>query len=106
MGKFTLEQVLHLKNMGWEFVPTGPRRGWIKYNKNGNPLAREGYREWYADVETILEEEVWKPTMELRVRVKRAFGTHIVEQKFIRVVGSAGLEWRPLPMVDDEGKPL
>ena len=118
MAKFTPEQVLRLKTLGWDFLPTGLNEwDWLKFSKDGIYFAREGDAIWDVDVATVTEpnvEEVWEPTMELRVRQKPSFGSphssYVTEQKFIRVEhdaeGGHSTEWRPLPMVGENGEPL
>lgn len=121
MPKLTREQVLYLKTMGWDFYSTGSNEwDWIKFHMDGTQFARGGDAVWDADVATVIEGassdiEKWEPTVELRIRVIPAFGSphssYVTEQKFVRVsggppCGGGASEWRPLPMVDKDGKPL
>lgn len=120
MPKFTSEQVSKLEALGWDFVPTAPDEyDWLKFANDGEIIARGGDEVWAKDVATVTEDtsdiEKWEPTVELRRRARFTGNKEdrfmVLEQKFVRVsggppCGGGASEWRPLPMVDSDGKSL
>ncbi len=45
-----------LKKLGWVFVPTGPEEWeWIKFDKGGEPIGRQGSEHWKQDLEKVDE---------------------------------------------------
>ncbi len=94
----------------WDLIPQEWCGEETRYN-----FAKRMSKEMAQAVLMVPDIEVWEPTMELRVRMFHDVGSppaiRIVEQKFIRVrggpsCGGGSSEWRPLPMVDSEGRPL
>jgi hypothetical protein len=50
MRKLADKQLANLKKLGWDFLPTGPNEfDWLKFDKDGNVIARGGDATWAKD---------------------------------------------------------